>query len=239
MIRSTVAGAVVITALLVALAGCGRIPQAPGSARSGPAARPAAGSATSLPAASVADCEYTRTGTASRPVKLPPTTGVPMTGTVTAVITMPAGRIRISLDRDRAPCTVNSFVSLARQGFYDRTPCPRLSDTGSLFMLQCGDPTGQRTGGPGYTFPDELSGDESYGAGTVAMANGVPNSNGSQFFLVYKNSSPDRAYTVFGSFGAAGIAVLQRIAAGGVDNRFGPHDGKPRAGAQIESVRIS
>lgn len=225
--------------LVAALAGCGRIPQSPGAMSAGSPVPSPTGSATPRSAAAAVECEYTRTGTPSRPVRMPATTGVPMSGTATAVITMPSGRITVTLDRGRAPCTVNSFISLARQGFFDQTPCPRMTNAGSLFMLQCGDPTGRRTGGPGYTFPDELSGDESYGAGTVAMANGVANDNGSQFFLVYKDSRPDRAYTVFGSFDAAGIAVLQRMAARGVDNRFGPHDGRPRADARIESVRIS
>jgi cyclophilin family peptidyl-prolyl cis-trans isomerase len=233
--------AVIITVLAV-VAGCGTIPQAPGSEPSGgsaPSTTSSAEAAGRSTAASAAECEYTRTGTASRPVKLPPTTGVPMTGTATAVITTSAGKITVTLDRDNAPCTVNSFISLARQGFYDKTPCPRMTDAGSLFMLQCGDPVGDRTGNPGYTFPDELSGDESYDAGTVAMANSDPNTNGSQFFLVYKNSDLAPDYTVFGSFDAAGIAVLTKIAAKGVDNSNGPHDGKPNAGAEILSVTVS
>lgn len=231
-----------VLAAAVLLAGCGQIPDSP-SAGSGPsgAADGAAGKSADAKAgnAGPADCEYTETGTASRPVDPPPSTGVPMKGTATAVIKMSASTITITLDRTRSPCTVNSFVSLAEQHFYDDTSCPRMTDAGSLFMLQCGDPSGDRSGGPGYSFPDELSGNENYGEGTVAMANSGPNSNGSQFFLIYRNSQLDPDYTVFGQMDAAGVAVLNKIAEGGVDNSNGAHDGKPKSEAKFVSVTIS
>jgi peptidyl-prolyl cis-trans isomerase B (cyclophilin B) len=152
---------------------------------------------------------------------------------------MSTGKITITLDRTDAPCTVNSFISLAEQKFYDNTECPRMTVVASLSMLQCGDPTGTQTGGPGYTFPDELSGDETYPAGTVAMANSGPNTNGSQFFLVFKDSDLQPSYTVFGKMDQAGIDVLSKIAAGGVDNRNGEGDGKPKTAAKIVSVTVS
>ncbi|GGL55326.1 hypothetical protein GCM10011575_12180 [Microlunatus endophyticus] len=161
-----------------------------------------------------------------------------MSGTATAVITMSTGKITITLDRTDAPCTVNSFISLAEQKFYDNTECPRMTVVASLSMLQCGDPTGTQTGGPGYTFPDELSGDETYPAGTVAMANSGPNTNGSQFFLVFKDSDLQPSYTVFGKMDQAGIDVLTKIAAGGVDNRNAEGDGKPKTAAKIVSVTV-
>ena len=95
--------------------------------------------------------------------------------------------MRITLDPVRAPCTVHSFVSLADQGFFDETKCHRLVDSG-IFLFQCGDPSGTGSGGPGYTFADELDGTESYTKGVVAMANGGANTNGSQFMLVYRDS---------------------------------------------------
>ncbi|QGN35394.1 peptidylprolyl isomerase [Microlunatus sp. Gsoil 973] len=204
------------------------------SAANGPKA-PAASARPNAPAAPV-DCEYTETGTPARPVSPPPSTGVTMTGTATAMITLSAGSIVITLDRTDAPCTVNSFLSLAEQKFYDNTECPRMTVVASLSMLQCGDPTGTQTGGPGYTFPDELSGDETYPAGTVAMANSGPNTNGSQFFLVFADSRLPPDYTVFGHTDRAGIAVLAKIARGGVDNRNGPGDGRPKTAAKIISV---
>ncbi|SDT37967.1 peptidylprolyl isomerase [Microlunatus soli] len=236
----TILTAGVLSAAML-LAGCGQIPDSPLGASEQRGAAPEKSAEAEPSKAAPLDCEYTETGTATRPVDPPPSTGVPMKGTATAVIKMSAGTITVTLDRTRSPCTVNSFVSLAEQHFYDATSCPRMTDAGTLFMLQCGDPSkrGDRSGGPGYSFPDELSGDESYGEGTVAMANSGPNSNGSQFFLVYRNSQLDPNYTVFGTMDAAGIAVLNKIAKGGVDNSNGAHDGKPKSEAKIISVTVS
>jgi peptidyl-prolyl cis-trans isomerase B (cyclophilin B) len=235
-LRSRAASVLVFlsVAVLLGMAGCGQIPA---MGDSGPSATP-----TARQSHQPVDCDYTETGTPARPVSPPPSIGVKMSGTATAVIEMTAGRIKVTLDRDNAPCTVNSFVSLAQQKFYNDTSCPRMTtvagDGGGLFMLQCGDPTGTRSGGPGYTFPDELSGDESYPAGTVAMANSGPNTNGSQFFLVFKDSQLNPDYTVFGHLDAAGIAVLNKIAKGGVDNSNGEGDGKPLSQAKIISVTV-
>jgi len=182
------------------------------------------------------DCQYTQTGTPARPVSPPPGSGVQMSGTAKAVITMTAGTINVTLDRTDAPCTVNSFLSLAKQKFYDNTDCTRMTVVASLSMLQCGDPTGTQTGGPGYTYPDELSGNETYPAGTLAMANSGPNTNGSQFFMVFKDSQLPPSYTVFGHLDQAGIDVLTKIAKGGVDNSNGDGDGKPKSEAKIVSV---
>ena len=144
------------------------------------------------------------------------------------------GDIKVSLDADKAPCTVNTFLSLAKQGFFDATPCPRLVTQG-LYILQCGDPSGDGQGGPGYEFADELmpndprlqpctgqmdpqSGKEvcTYTSGTVAMANAGADTNGSQFFLVYQDSPLPASYTVFGRMSAAGVKVVQSVAAQGL-----------------------
>jgi hypothetical protein len=94
-------------------------------------------------------CEYSLSGDAARAVTPPPTTGIPTSGTISYVLAMTNGKVRITLDRTKAPCTVNSFVSLADQGYFDETTCHRLADSG-IFVLQCGDPTGTGKGGPGY-----------------------------------------------------------------------------------------
>ena len=109
-------------------------------------------------------------------------------GTVEATVATTAGDLAVTLDADRAPCTVNSFLSLAAQKYFDDTECHRLTTEG-IFVLQCGDPTGTGSGGPGYSFADELDGSETYPAGTLAMANSGPDTNGSQFFVVYDDSS--------------------------------------------------
>lgn len=111
---------------------------------------------------------------------------------------MEEGEVTITLDRSAAPCTVNSFLALAEQGYFDDTTCHRLVDTG-IFVLQCGDPTATGMGGPGYVFDDELTGDETYPPGTVAMANAGPDTNGSQFFMVWAETELPASYTVFGT----------------------------------------
>jgi peptidyl-prolyl cis-trans isomerase B (cyclophilin B) len=130
------------------------------------------------------------------------------------------GDIPLALDAADAPHTVNSFKFLADKGFFDHTKCHRLTTTG-IYVLQCGDPTGTGSGGPGYTIPDENLKAKSiakgtYPAGTVAMANtGKSHTGGSQFFLVYKDSSLPASYTPFGTISTAGMKVLDKIAAAG------------------------
>lgn len=189
-------------------------------------------------AASTVTCVYTPSGTAARKVS-PPPTKPNTTAHYTAAIKTNRGTVDISLLNSKAPCTVNSFVSLADQGFFNNTPCPRLDTTG-LYILQCGDPTGTGSGGPGYKFGNENLKGAKYPADTVAMANsGTPDSNGSQFFLVYK-SSPElpASYTPFGTI-TGGLGVLQEIAAKGDDNSNPYGGGKPNESVQIESVKIT
>jgi cyclophilin family peptidyl-prolyl cis-trans isomerase len=125
-----------------------------------------------------------------------------------------------------------------------------------LFVLQCGDPTGSGTGGPGYTIPDEnpaglkpAPGGQNadvYPRGTVAMANtGQPHTGGSQFFLVYRDSNLPPNYATFGTVAQAGLAVLDKIAAGGItpgaDPNSGqstPNDGKPTTPVVINSATV-
>lgn len=158
------------------------------------------------------------------------------TGEVNATLATSAGTIKIALDADRTPCTVDSFVSLSEQKYYDNTICHRLTTAG-IFVLQCGDPSASGMGGPGYRYSDELDGSETYPAGTVAMANSGPDTNGSQFFLVYEDTSLPASYTVFGHMDADSLAVVQAIAAKGVD----PADtsGGGGDGAPLERVTIT
>jgi len=161
-------------------------------------------------------------------------------GKVTVTMTTSMGTLDATLDADSAPCTVNSFVSLAKQGFFDKTPCHRLTVAPStIFVLQCGDPTGTGTGGPGYTVPDELSGKETYGPGTLAMANtGQPDTGGSQFFIVYQATPLPPQYTVFGQLDAAGVRDVQKLAQKGTDNAYGQGDGHPKEPVTIDGVSV-
>jgi peptidyl-prolyl cis-trans isomerase B (cyclophilin B) len=183
----------------------------------GCAARPVTGGESAATAATVS-CDYLINGDPAKAVDPPPSTDVPASGTVTVSLQFASGTVTLTLNRAAAPCTVNSFVSLAQQGFYTNTSCWRLVDSG-IFILQCGDPTNTGTGGPGYTFGDELSGHETYPAGTLAMANrGVDGTNGSQFFMVWEDSTLPPKYTVFGSLDAAGLKVVAQMAAQGIEN---------------------
>jgi peptidyl-prolyl cis-trans isomerase B (cyclophilin B) len=195
-------------------------------------------SATSTGAATVAapHCTYTKSGTAARKVSLPPSAPA-YTASYQATITTNRGTIDIDLLNSKATCTVNSFAHLAEQDYFNNTKCHRLT-TESIYVLQCGDPTGTGTGGPGYEFGSENLKGATYPAGTVAMANtGQPNSNGSQFFLVYKNTPLPASYTPFGTI-TQGLPVIDAIAKAGSDNTNGPGDGHPKENVVIDTVTI-
>lgn len=194
---------------------------------------PAAG-APSASAGSAA-CSYPTSGQPAVDVT-PPAAGTDRpTGDVEAVLETSAGDIPIILTGDRTPCTVESFVSLAQQQYFSNTECHRLTTSG-IFVLQCGDPTGTGRGGPGYRFADELDGSETYPAGTVAMANAGPGTNGSQFFLVYADTTLQPDYTVFGTMSPEGLAIVEKIAAAGAAG--GASDGAPANPVTITGVTI-
>jgi peptidyl-prolyl cis-trans isomerase B (cyclophilin B) len=183
-------------------------------------------------------CAYTANGTAARKVSFPPA-APDYKAAYRATITTNLGNIVIDLLNSKATCTVNSFVSLATQKFFNGTPCPRLTTSGGLYILQCGDPTGTGSGGPGYEFASENLTGATYPAGTVAMANsGLPNSNGSQFFLVYKNSMLPPSYTPFGTI-VSGLNILQTVGSRGFGPPLNPAGGgAPKKKVEIESVTI-
>ncbi len=181
-------------------------------------------------------CTYTKSGTAVRKVNLPPSTADP-SATYQATIKTNRGSIVINLLNSKATCTVNSFMSLADQSYFNNTPCHRLTTVSSLSVLQCGDPTGTGSGGPGYKFHDENLKGATYKQGTVAMANSGANTNGSQFFLVYKNSTLQPNYTPFGTI-VSGLNIIQNVAKAGSNNANGTGDGAPKEKVQIEKVII-
>jgi peptidyl-prolyl cis-trans isomerase B (cyclophilin B) len=189
------------------------------------------------PTGPVTSCTYIPSPPAARKVGMPPTKP-DLKANYQATIKTNRGDIVVNLLNSKAPCTVNSFVYLASKNFFNNTPCPRLTTTG-FYILQCGDPTGTGRGGPGYRFADENLTGATYPAATVAMANsGAPETNGSQFFLVYKNTALPPNYTPFGTI-VGGITVLQKIAKAG----FGPPlnaagGGQPKEKVTIETVTI-
>jgi peptidyl-prolyl cis-trans isomerase B (cyclophilin B) len=195
---------------------------------------PAAGPST----AASGPCTYTAggaAGQAAKPVGLPPA-DPPRTGKYTATLTTNRGAVQFDLLTDKAPCTVGSFRSLADAGFYNDTPCHRLVVQPNFGVLQCGDPSGTGSGGPGYSFPDENLTGATYPKGTVAMANSGANTNGSQFFLVYRDTQLPASYTPFGTI-TTGLDVLEKVAKGGVDGSGG--DGAPKLPVQLQRVTVA
>jgi peptidyl-prolyl cis-trans isomerase B (cyclophilin B) len=146
------------------------------------------------------------------------------------------GVITVRMLTAKAPCTTFSFRFLASRGYFNQTHCHRLTTQG-IYVLQCGDPTGTGSGGPGYAFNDENLAGATYPAGTVAMANAGPDTNGSQFFFTWKDTTLSPAYTPFGTV-VGGLNVLQKIAAAGDDQQNGPGDGYPNRFTQFLYVQV-
>ena len=140
--------------------------------------------------------------------------------TYSATLDTNHGEIVIEFDAGRSPLTVNNFVFLARDGFYDGVIFHRVIEN---FMIQGGDPTGTGRGGPGYRFRDELEGDGEYSRGTVAMANAGPNTNGSQFFICHTDVGLPHSYTIFGKV-TSGMDAVDSIATTGTDRSDRPHE---------------
>jgi peptidyl-prolyl cis-trans isomerase B (cyclophilin B) len=207
-----------------------------------PAFKPTAGLGTS--------CKYPASSdSAAKPVKPPRTGKIPTDpAQVSASMVTNQGRIGLLLANNESPCTVNSFASLTGQGYFTNTKCHRLTTSASLGVLQCGDPKGDGTGGPGYQFANEYPTDQFppndpkaqepvlYPRGTIAMANAGPNTNGSQFFLVYKDSQLPPQYTVFGTIQQDGLTTLDKIANAGVAG--GGDDGPPSDDVTITSLAL-
>jgi len=152
-----------------------------------------------------------------------------------AVLHTSEGDLTLDLLPDQAPQTVNNFVFLARDGYYDGVPFHRIIKG---FMIQTGDPTGTGAGGPGYKFADEPV-QLRYTKGIVAMANAGPNTNGSQFFIVH---GPDAglppSYTIFGRV-RDGLDTLDKIADTPVGGPRGGEQSKPQREVTLQSVEIT
>jgi peptidyl-prolyl cis-trans isomerase B (cyclophilin B) len=241
-----------IVAVVIALGGIAAFLYWPPAQTSGTAvAAPSASTgrtATTRPPAGVS-CRYSPTpdSPAAKNVGTPGNDRAPASGTVRVTLKTDQGDIPITLDRAKAPCAVQSFLFLTTKKYFDGTICHRLTAAAGLKVLQCGDPTGTGRGGPGYQFDDELprglksAGADAvvYPAGTVAMANAGPDTNGSQFFLVYSDSTIPPNYPVIGAYTGSAQTTLDKIAAAGLNpaaNSPSPDDGTPKVPVNIQQA---
>ncbi len=200
-------------------------------------------------------CTYTSDSSGAVVKIAPPTASPDYKAAYTASVNTNLGPVKIDLLNSKATCTVNSFVHLAADDFWNNTQCHRVSDSEGLYMLQCGDPTAKAseklscssatlgTGGPGYEYASEnlptagSSGSVVYKAGTVAMANGGGATNGSQFFLVFKNTTLGPDYTPFGTI-TSGLNILQNVGKAGTTCTYSAGGGVPKEKVIIDSVSI-
>ncbi|OBF43903.1 protein kinase [Mycobacterium sp. 852002-50816_SCH5313054-b] len=272
LVLGIVGGSVIALAAVIALV-ISLVTQSHGSTNSAPSSaptrarvptRPGAPPGSSAPAGATvpplpafapppglgANCQYPPSpDPASKPASLPPSGRVSTEpAQIHAVVSTNFGDIGIQLANNESPCTVNSFTSLAKQGFFDNTICGRIIDEpeGGTLLFGGGDADGG--GGAGYEFADEYPTNQYqandpelkqtviYPRGTVAMATNGPNTNESQFFMVYRDAEIEPTSTVFGSIDQAGLDTLDKIAKVGVaGNRT---RGMPASTVTITSVRV-
>ncbi len=209
------------------------------SASPAPSASPAAAPAAST---QVGPCTYTADGREpSRPVSLPAAAGTVDRSPATMVMTTNKGTVKATLDAAKAPCTVHALLTMANAKYFDNTSCHR-ETTQNIFVLQCGDPAGNGMGGPGFAYANENTDGAKYTRGVIAMANAGPGTNGSQFFINYRDPNEDGAqalatnYTVVGTV-TEGLNVIDALASPGVEG--GGTDGAPASKPQIISLTIT
>ncbi|WP_203901274.1 peptidylprolyl isomerase [Virgisporangium aliadipatigenens] len=193
----------------------------------------------------------------SKDVGRPPTEKILENGFQTMKLTTNKGELEALIDVSKVPCTAASFTFLAGKDYFKDTKCHRLTTEG-IFVLQCGDPAANGKGGPGYKFADENlptpaastpatdpsasasaappAGKVVYKAGTIAMANSGADTNGSQFFIVYQDSTMDPNYAVLGTV-TKGLDVVQTLAKAGTAE--GNTDGAPKEEVVIQSLTMS
>jgi peptidyl-prolyl cis-trans isomerase B (cyclophilin B) len=249
-----------VTTVLVSGGGTATAAKKPAAKVSATASPSASATSSASPAAVIepaTHCSYTSASAGTVVKSSLPTASPDYKAAYTASINTNLGPIKIDLANSKATCTVNSFVHLASDSFWNNSQCHRLSTTGGLYMLQCGDPTAKAsqtlscssttlgTGGPGYEYASEnlptagSSGSVTYPAGTVAMANSGGATNGSQFFLVFKNTTLGPDYTPFGTI-TSGLDILQNVAKAGTSCTFaGAGGGVPKDKVIIDSVSIN
>jgi cyclophilin family peptidyl-prolyl cis-trans isomerase len=188
-------------------------------------------------------CEYTPDDSGNpnlTDVGTPPAPeATPTQGTSTLRMSTDQGDLTLTLDRAKAPCAAASFTYLASKSFFDGSTCHRLVNQPSFGVLQCGDPTGSGSGGPNYKYAEEVTPETTYPRGTIAMAKtSAPNTTGSQFFLCFVDTELPPEYTVVGTVDEAGLAVLDKVAAGGIEGAGPEGDGPPAIPVTIKTLSV-
>lgn len=195
-------------------------------------------------------CDYPASDTAAKDAGTPPTDNIATSGTVEVTFTTNKGDIAMNLDRSTSPCTVNAVEHLVSKGYYNDTICHRVVVSDSMTILQCGDPTGSGSGGPGFSFADEyprnaydaadVENPVIYPRGSLAMANSGKDTNGSQMFLVDKDTTLAPKYNVFGTITESGLKTLDSIIEENKDaNQDNGGDGKPAQEVRITSATVN
>ncbi|MEP6814809.1 MAG: peptidylprolyl isomerase [Marmoricola sp.] len=234
---------VLFACLALVASGCGSSNGAGGSAK--PSAKSSATvaptpSATSSAPAKSGACSYLKSvQPPARNVKFPSAKPT-RTGKVKVSIGTNFGNMTAALDAKNAPCAVNAFLSLAKQGYYDKTTCHRISVNANppFHILQCGDPTATGSGGPGYQYAEELTGKETYPAGTLAMAKTqAPSSTGAQFFVNFDDTQLPPQYTVLGRLTPAGLKVVKKASAAALKGKPAAYDGAPATRVNLTTVK--
>ena len=240
LIGVTAAAVVLVVATVLLITGIGGDDTDTAAAEPTPtSAPPSSAAAPTTNADGTVACTYTPDGSGSEDVGTPPNPErTPTQGTADLRMSTDQGDLTLTLDRTKAPCTSASLVHLTERGFYDNTPCHRLVVQSNFGVLQCGDPTGSGSGGPGYQMSEEGLTGATYPRGTVAMANAGPGTTGSQFFLCFTDTAIPASYTPVGRVDEAGLAVLDKVAAGGIAGVGPEGDGAPSTPVTIETMTV-
>jgi len=225
--------AIALTIGLVLVSGCSSEPD-PEEVQPTPTSTPSASSTAS--AATASFCEPA-TATPRQPIAPSAPSEYLAKKSYTLALETNCGLIEIEADGVNAPATVSTIGFLANSNYYDATLCHRLTTSG-IFVLQCGDPQGDGGGNPGFTFADEnlpTANGVNYPKGTVAMANSGPNTNGSQFFLVYADTTLPPNYSIWGVI-TKGFEIVEKIA--NLGTATGEPDGSPLYPVEILTARL-
>lgn len=240
-VKSRTSAALLVSTVLAAalLSGCGSSsPKSDSTPSSTPSQTP---SGSPTPSAKPGECLYQSDGQPpARNVTAPPAKPK-YDSDVKVVFTTNLGKLPAVLDGKNAPCAVNAVTSLATQHYYNRTPCHRIAIVANGFhIIQCGDPSGTGTGGPGYAYAEEVKNTTTYPTGTIAMANtGQPNSTGSQFFIVFGKTQLGPNYTVLGQLTPEGLKTAKQIGKKLLKGKDkASYDGPPAVALTIEQVKV-